>query len=216
MEFKIKGNNYNSTEYIVTIVNSDNSPLAYDRTLSWEFIAPNTRFPAGWFEIGNVLEDRILSQTYITSHPVLVKSPEFDSGLRLPMYRERWATQWKLYRFSAHSSTETKEEDKDLLWIIENRLTGGRLGCHGGFDKPHYEDGSITAWILEFHGGETSWRIKNQKTSAYLELTISVKSERSYHNTVTYPVVAANSFCRKYPDDAGMKWWFRYVSCSYL
>ncbi|KAI5843516.1 hypothetical protein DFP73DRAFT_552430 [Morchella snyderi] len=175
--------------------------------LNWEFIAPNTKFPAGWFEIGNALEDRILSQTYITSPPLLIGIPKLDSKLRPPMYRERWATQWKLYRFSAHSSAETKEDDKDISWIIENRLTGARLGCYGYFNKSPSEDAFITAWILEFHGGESFWRIKNKRTLSYLEQKICMSSDRR----ITYPVVADNSFCRRFPDDMALKWWFRNV-----
>lgn len=189
---------------------NDNKELSakHDATQSWRFLTPNTRFPAGWFEIGNVLYNMIPSQTYLSSPPILVEIPELNNKLKLPMYRERWATQWKMYRSPAHASIKTEEEDKDPSWIIENRLTGRTLRY--SLDNIPYEDASITPWILEFYGGETSWRVKNQKkTTAYLEAGYTILLDC---DGAAQSVIAVNSCFKTSPYDEDMKWWFRYDS----
>lgn len=210
MEFTIKVINCNSTVYMTEGIGLSTK---HDANLSWKFLAPKTRFPAGWFEIGNVLYNKILRQTYLSSPPLLVEIPKLNNKLKLPMYRERWATQWKIYRSPAHASTETKEEDKGPSWIIENRLTGGTLGSPGVLNNIPFEDASITPWILEFYwgggGGGTAWRIKNQKTAAYLNAAYSVTLDCG---STAYRVQAIPSGCKTSPYDEDMKWWFRYVS----
>ncbi|KAH8149332.1 uncharacterized protein LAJ45_06411 [Morchella importuna] len=157
---------------------------------TWELIVPIVAFPPGWCRIQNCETLDLLSQSYLSGPPVLLK-PSAAIPPPQPQSRESWTDQWVL----AHTSylfPDFKITTGANTWCVRNRLTGGYLGCVyadrypfiGGQCSVSANDWDLTeddiaahTWKLEIDPGCTmNWKLIHHKTGCLLEKGVAVVS----------------------------------------